>query len=149
MLLPSKPLKSLHYTMGLAQFRDWTVCRFCDILSTVVLYSLSNLCQYLTMYCLSVTCHSLHWCLVQSANCLSVPHTVPSVDSVSLSPLVSCTVCPLSVSTSHCTVCRFRVTLSNGILYSLSTVCQGLTLYRLSVPCHSLHWCLVQSVHWL
>jgi len=126
-----------------------TVCQFPVPLSTGVLFSLSNLSQYLTLYCLSVPCPSLHWCLVQSVQCLSVPPTVLFVSSGSLSPLVSCSVCPLSVDNSHCIICQFPVPFSICVLFSLSTDSQYLTMYCLSDACHSHHWCLVQSVQCL
>jgi len=118
-------------------------------MSTAVFHSLSTVCQYLTLYRLLVLCHYVHCCLLQSVHCLSVPHTLQSVGSVSLCPLLSSTVCPLSVSTSHCTVCWFRVTMSTAVFYSLSTVCQYLTLYRLWVLCHYVHCGLLQPVHCL
>ena len=80
-------------------------------------------------------CHYVH--------CLSVPHTVPSVGSVSLCPLLPSTVCPLSVCTSHYTLCWFCVTKSTAFFCSLSKVCQYLTLH--SVHYHSIHH-TVQSV---
>jgi hypothetical protein len=88
---------------------------------TAVFYSQSTVCQYLTIYC-----------------------------SVSLCPLLSSTVCPLSVSTSqytvlchyaHCCLLQsvhclsvphsvmFCVTMSTALFYSQSTVCQYLTVY--------------------
>jgi len=79
----------------------FSVCWFCATMSTVVFYSLSTLCHYLALYSLLVLCHYVHCCLLQSVRCLSVPHTLQSVGSVSLCPLLSSTVCPLSVSTSH------------------------------------------------
>ena len=78
------------------------------------------------------------------------------VGSVSLCPLLSSAVCPLSVSTSHCTVHWFCVhscllqsvhwlsvphivpsvgSVSTAVFQSLSTVCQYLTLYRQLVLC--------------
>ena len=69
--------------------------------------------------------------LVQPAHCLSVPHTLPSIGSVSLSLLLSSTVCPLSVSTSQCTVFWFCVTVSTDAFHSLFNVSQYLTMYRL------------------
>jgi len=122
-------------------------CWFCVNKFTAAYYSLSTVCQYLTLYSLLVLCHYVHCCLLQSVHCLSVPHTVHSVGSVSISLLLSSTVCPLSVSTSHCTVCWFCVNMSTAVFYSLSTVCQYLTLYRLLVPCHYVHYCVLQSVH--
>jgi hypothetical protein len=112
------------------------------------LQGLSTVCQYLTVYRLLVLCHYVHCCLLQSVHCLSVPHTIPSVGSVSLCPLLSSTVCPMSVSTLQCTVCWFCVTMSTAV-YSLSTVCQYLRVYRLLVLCHYVHCCLLQSVHCL
>jgi len=98
-----------------------TVCWFC----------LSIFCQYLTQYRLLVLYHYFHCCLLQSVHCLSVPHTVQSVVSVSLCPQLSSTVCPLSVSTSHCTVCWFCVSISTAVFYSLSTA----VFYGLSTVC--------------
>ena len=124
-------------------------------------YSLSTVCQYLTLYLSLVLCHYVHCYLLQSVHCLSVPHTVqsvhclsvphnvPSVSSVSLCPLLSSTVCPLSVSNSHCTVCWFCVTMSSAVFYSLPTVYKYLILYRLLVLCHYVHCCLLDSVHCL
>ena len=89
-----------------------------------------------------VQCHYVHCCLLQcvhsfftTSHCtlcwfcvnmstaafysLSVPNTVPSVGSVSLSPLLP------------------------------STVCQYLTQYRLLVLCHYINCCLLQSVQCL
>ena len=142
-------------------------------MSTAAFYSLSTVCEYLTLYRLLFLCHYVHCCLPQSVHCLSVLHTVPSLDSVSLCPLLpsrvcplsvstshltligslsSCpllpsTVCPLSVSTSHLTVYWFCVIMSTAAFYSLSTVCQYLTPYRLLVLCHCVHCCFPQSVH--
>ena len=108
-------------------------------MSTAVFYSLSTVCQYLTMYRLLVVGHYVHCCLLESVHCLSAPDIVPSVGCVSLCPLLSSTVCPLSVSTSHCTVFWFCVTMSTAVFYSLSTVCQYLTLYRLLILSHYIH----------
>ena len=126
-----------------------TACWFCTTVSTTAFYSLSTICQYLTLYRLLVLCHCVHYCLLQSVHCLSVPYTVPSVGSMSLCPLLPCKVCPLSVSTSHCTACSFCVTVSTTAFYSLPNVCQHLTLYRLLVLNHCVHYCLLQSVHCL
>jgi len=81
-----------------------TVCLFCVTMFTAVFYSLSIVCQYLTLYRLLVLCHYVHCCLLQSVHCLSVTHNVPCVCSLSLCPLLPSTVCPLSVSNSNCTV---------------------------------------------
>ena len=126
-----------HYTFSL----------FCVTVSTAVYYSLSPLCQYLTLYLQFVLCHCVHCCLLQSVPCLSVTHSVPSVCSVSLCPLLSTTVCPLSVSTSLCTFSLFCVTVSTAVYYSLSPVCPYLTLYLQFVVCHCVHFSLLQSVH--
>ena len=132
-------------TMSTAVFYNLsTVCHYLTMyrllvmvtMATAVFYSLSTVCQYLTLYRLLVMCHYVHCCLLQSLHCLSVPHNVPSVGYVSLWPLISSTVCPLSVSTSHCTICWLCVTMSTDFFYSLSTVCQYLTLYHLLVMCH-------------
>jgi len=152
-----------------------TVCCFCISMSTAAFYSLSTVSQYLTLYRLLVLCHCVHFCLLHSANCLSVPHTVPSVVSVSVCPLLPSTVCPRSPSSSHCTVCCFCISMSTAAFYSLSTVFQFVTLYRLLILCHCVpavfyilptvcqyltlyrllvlyqyvHCCLLQSVHGL
>jgi len=116
---------------------------------TAVFYSLSNVCQYLTLYSLLVLCHYVHCCLLQSVQCLSVTHTVQSVGSVSLCPLESSTVFPKSVSTSHCTVSLFCETTSTAVFYNLSKVCQYHTIYSLLGMGHYVHCCLLQSVHGL
>jgi hypothetical protein len=84
---------------------------FCVTMSTAVFYSLFTVCQYLTLYSLLVLCLYVQWLPLLSVHCLSVPHNIPSVRSVSQLPLLSSTVCPLSISTSHCTVCLFFDTL--------------------------------------
>ena len=99
-------------------------------MSAFVFYSLSTVCQYLKLYRLFVLCHYVHCCLLRPVHFLSVPHTLPSVCSVSLCPLLSSTACPLSVSTSHPTVCS--VSLCPLLPF---TVCQYLTFYRLLVLC--------------
>jgi len=126
-----------------------TVCQFCFTLSTAVFYSLSTVCQYITLNRLLGLCHYVYCCLLQSVHCLSVPHTVQSVSSVSRWPLLSSPVCPLSVSTSHLTVCWVCVTMYTAVFYSLYTVCQYLTQYSPLVLCHFVHGCLLQSVHCL
>ena len=126
-----------------------TVCCFCVTMSTAVFYSLSTLCQYLKLYGLMIMCHYVHCCLLQSVQRLSVPQNKPSVGSVSLYPLLSSKVFPLSVSTSHYTVCWFCVTKSTAVFYNLYAVFQYLTLYRLLVLCHYFYCCLPQFVHCL
>jgi hypothetical protein len=118
-----------------------TVGWFCDTISNSVFYSLSTVCQYLTLYSLLVLCHYVHCCLLHSVHCLSVHPTLQSVVSVSLYPILPSTSCPLTVSTSHWTVCCFCVT--------MSTLCQYLTLYSPLVLCHYIHCSLLKSVHFL
>jgi len=72
----------------------------CPLLSSSVCpLSLSTSHCSLLILCLYNNCR-----LLQSARCLLVPRTVPSVGSVSLCPLLSSSVCPLSASTSHCSL---------------------------------------------
>jgi len=101
------------------------------------------------MYCLLVLCHCAHCCRLESLHYLSVHHNGPSVRSVSLCPLLSSRVSPLSVSTSQCTVCSYCVTMSTTVFCSLSSVNHYATLYRLLIECHHVHWCFFQSVHCL
>ena len=96
-------------------------------------------CQYLTLYRLLVLCHYVHGCFLLSVHCLSVPHILPSIGSVSLCPLLTSTVCPLFVSISHGTVCSSCVSMSNATFYSVFTVCQYLSLYLLMLLCHYVH----------
>jgi hypothetical protein len=91
----------------------------------------------------SVLCHHVRSCVLQSVQYLSLPHTAPFVGSVSPCPLLSSTVCPMSVSTSHCTVFWFCVIMSTALLYNLSNFFHYLTVYRLLVPCHYVHICLL------
>jgi len=98
----------------------YTVCFFCVTISNAVLYRLSTVCKYLTLYSLLVLCHYVHSCLLQSVHCRSVLHAVQTVGLVSPCPLQYFTVCPLSVSSSHSTVRLFSVSMSTYIFYSLS-----------------------------
>jgi len=41
-----------------------TVCCFCVTMHTAEFYSLSTVCQYLTLYCLLFLCHYAHCCLL-------------------------------------------------------------------------------------
>ena len=86
-----------------ASTSHYTTCLFCVTMSTAVFYSLSTVCQYLTLYHLFALRHYVHFCLLQSVHSLPVPHTMPPVCTVPLCPLLSSTVCPLSASTSQCT----------------------------------------------
>ena len=136
---------------------------------------LNLLLHYYSKDLLSILCHYFYFSLLQPVHCLSVPHTVPSLHSMSLFLLLSATACPLSVSTSHCTVSQFYVTISTSLCYSLSTLCQYVTLtvsefrvtiptslcyslstvsqyvtlYRISILCHYSHFSLLQPVHCL
>jgi len=76
-------------------------------MSTIVFYNLCTACQYLRLDNLLSLFNCIHCCLLQSVHCLSVPHTVPSVASVSLCPLFPSTVCPLPGITFLCTFCLF------------------------------------------
>jgi hypothetical protein len=114
------------------QYLTISLCWFCVTRSTAVFYSLSNVCKYLTLYRLLVLCLYVQCRPVLSVHCLSVSHNVPSVCSVSQIPLLTSTVCPLSVSTSHWTVYLFCDTLLTAAFYSLSTVRQYFTLTQYS-----------------
>jgi len=120
-----------------------TVCWFCVAVASFVFYNLSTVCQYLTVYRRLFLCHYVHLSLLQSVNCLSVPHNVPSDCSVTLCPLQSSKVSPFSISTSHCYVCRFSAIMAFSAFYTLPNVCQYLTLYHLLVLCHYVHCCLL------
>jgi len=126
-----------------------TVCWFFFTMSTAVFYSLSTVCQYLTLYSLLVLCHYVHYCLLHSFHCLSVPHALQSVVSFSLCPLLNSTLCPLSVSTSHSTVYWFCVNMSNVAFYSLCNIDKYFTLYHFLVLCQCVHCCLLQSARGL
>jgi hypothetical protein len=147
--VPLCPLQSSTFCPLSVSTSHCTVCWFCVTMSTAVFYILTTVCQYLTLYRLLVLCHYVHCSLLHSVQCLSIPHTVPSIGSVSLCPLQSSTLCPLSVSTSPCIVYWFCVTMSTVVFYSLPTACQYLTLYRLLVLCHYVHCSFLQSVHCL
>ena len=82
---------------------------------------------------LFVLCLCNTWCLLQSLQCLSVRHIVPSVDFVSL---VLSTDCPISVSTSNCTVRFICFTISNAHCYRLHAASLYITLYCLLVLFH-------------
>jgi len=116
-------------------------------MSTAVFYSLSRVCQYLTMYLVLVLCQCVHRCFLLSVSYLYVLHTKPTVRSVTPCPLHSCTFCPLSVYTQHWNVCWFCVTVSTAVFYNFSNVCQYLAMYVLLVLRHYVHCSLVRSVH--
>ena len=75
--------------------------------STALFYSLSPVCQYLTLYRLLILFHCFHCCLLHSVHCLSVPHTALHVGSVPLCPFLPSTVFAMSVNALHSTVCLF------------------------------------------
>jgi hypothetical protein len=109
---------------------------FCVTMSIAVFYSLSIVCQYLTQYRPPVMCYNVHCSLLQFDHSPSIPHTVPSLRSGSLCPLLSSKFCPISVYISHCTLCWFCVNMSIADFYSLSKVCQCLTHHGLMILCH-------------
>jgi hypothetical protein len=92
-----------------------TVCWFCVTMYIALFHNLSTLCLYLTLYRLLVMCHYVYCCLLESVHCLSLPKFVTSLGSLSLCPLLSSRVCPVSVCTAQCTVCLFCVTMSNAV----------------------------------
>jgi hypothetical protein len=160
---------------------------FCVTIPTAAFFSLSTVCQYVTMYSsvslcpmlssrvrrmsvstsqCTVLCHYVHSCLLQLVHSLSIINTivfcvtmftagfnslstvcqyVTLYSSVSLYPLLSSTVYPLSVNNSYCTAVYhyvnscflqsahclsisntvfFCVTMSTAGFYSRSTLCQ-------------------------
>jgi hypothetical protein len=99
-----------------------TLCWFSVIESTLVFWSMSNVCHYLTLYR-----------LLFLSTCL----------------LLSSTDCPKSANTSYCTVYCFCFTMSSAAFYSQVNVRQYLTLYRILVQFHYVQCCLLQSVHYL
>jgi len=113
-------------------------------------------------------CHNVHCYLLKSLRCLSVSHTVPSLGSVPICQLLSSTITPLSVSTSHCTVfwfnvtvqccflqstvsisrryvCWFFVTMFTAVFYSLSVLHTVLSVGSVSLS----HCRLLKSLHGL
>jgi hypothetical protein len=126
----------------------YNVRPLCPWLSTEIVISCWILCDH-SKYSLLFLCNYDHSCFLHSVHCLSVPHSVPFVGSVSLCPLLNSAACPLSVSTSQCSVCWLCVPVSNDDFDSLSTVCRYLILYRLLALYHCVHRCLLQSVHCL
>ena len=115
-------------------------------MSTSAFFSLSNFCQYLTLYRLFVLKHYVQCCPLQSVDCLSTSHCNIFWLCVSLCPLLPSTVCPLSVSIPHTIPSVASVSLCPLLP---STVCQYVSLYRLLFLCHYVHFCLLQSVHCL
>ena len=87
------------------------------------IYSLSNLCQYLTLYRLLLLCHFVHCHLLRF--------------------------CQLSVRTSHCIVYLFCVSMSNDVFENESTFCHLHTLYGILFLCHYVQCCLLQTAHCL
>ena len=77
----------------------------------------------LQLYRLLGLCHYAHYYLQHTAHsrCASQWTSVCFV-SLLVCPVLSSTVCPLSVITTHCTVLWFCVTVSTVVFYSLSTV---------------------------
>jgi len=93
---------------------------------------MSTVCQYLTLYRLLVLYHCVHCSLLETVQILSLPHTMPSLGSVSLWPLLSSRFCPLSDTNSQRTISLFCDTKSTAVFYSLLNTCQYLTMYNLS-----------------
>ena len=85
-------------------------------MSTHIFYSLSTVCQYLTLYRLFVLCHCVHCCLLHALHFLTVPESVPSLCPVSLCPMLFSTVSSLLFSTSNCTFFLFCVTTSTSVV---------------------------------
>ena len=61
-------------------------------------YSLSTVCHYFTLYRLFIQCHYAQCSLLKSAQILQLHYDVPSFGSVSISPLLSSKLCPMSTS---------------------------------------------------
>jgi len=102
---------------------------------TALFYTLSNVGQYFSLHCSFILCYYVHCLILVSIHCMFVPHTVLSVGFLSLCPLLSSSICPLIVSSSHYTAYLFCVSMNSAIFYNLSTVCQYLTLFCFfSVP---------------
>jgi len=123
-----------------------TVCMLCVTMSTTAFYSLSTVWQYLILYCRYVVSHRVHCCLLQSVHCLSELHTVTSVASVSLYPLLSSRFYPISVSTSHVHMLVLCHSVHCCLLQSVHCLSVPNTV-RMLVLCHSVHCCLLRSVH--
>ena len=113
-------------------------------MSTAVFYSLSTVCHYITLYRPLGLCHYVYCCLVESVQCLSeshivptvgslhcshcsllqsvhspsVPQSVPSVRSTSICPLLFLTVCRLSNGILQCTAFWFCVTIPTAVFCS-------------------------------
>ena len=122
---------------------------FCVTLSTAVFTSLSTVCQYLTMYHTLVLYHYVHLSFLHSVHRLSVPHALPSVGSVSVCPMLSSTVSPISVNTSHDIFCFLCFTMFTAVFSIVSTVCYYPTLYLLFVKYHYVHYTFLYSLHCL
>jgi len=121
-----------------------SLCLFCVTMSTAVFY--------IFFHCLSVhhlvpsvfLCFCVHCCLLPSVLYLSVRDTEVSVVSVSLCPLLSSTLCPLSVSTSHFSFCwLFQYYYRHLQFLPCISVPQSI---RFFVLCHYVNWCLLQSL---
>lgn len=127
----------------------FTVCWSCVTMRNAVFYSLCCVWYYFTQCRLKFMCHYVHYCPLHSFHCLSVPHTAPSVGSVSLPSMLSSEFCPISVITSHVTVCWFCVSISTDAFKHLSTVCHHVTMYPLLSLWQSINRCFLESVHCL
>jgi len=111
--------------------------------STAAFYHLS-VCQYITLCHLLVLSHYVHCCLVRCVHRLSVLHILLSLFSVTLSPLLSSRISPVSASTSNCTVlchyahCSLLESVQNlsepHIVPSVGSVSLCLLLYSIVCP---------------
>jgi len=113
--------------------------------STAVFYYLF-FCQYITLYHLLILCHYVHCCLVRCVHRMSVHHIFLSLISVTLSPLLSSRISPLSAVPQTLLFC---VTMPNAVFWNLSNICQNHTLFRLLFLCCYVHSCILQSVQFL
>jgi len=128
-----------------------TACSYCVTMCTTD----SRACPFsvsTSHYTVCLFCVTISTALFYPLQCPSVPNTALPVGSLSLCPLVTSTLCRMSVSKSQGTV-FFSVVLSTvfyirstAVFYYLS-LSQHITLYQLLVLCHYVHCCLVHCVH--
>jgi len=106
-----------------------TFCLLCVTASAAVFCSMSTV--SVSRIVLSVVLrHCEHCCLLKHLHCLSGPHTLPPVGSVSPYPLLYSAICPLLFST----VCPMLVHPNIPSLGSVS-LCPLLSFYSLSAIC--------------
>lgn len=97
------------------QYLKTSVCWYCVTMFTDEYYSFSNASHCLTMYQMLFIFPCAHCSLLESVECLSVPHNVPSVSSLSPSPLLPSKVCPQTAITSHGTLWCLCVNVSAAV----------------------------------